>query len=76
MTELLDRALEAVRALPPAVQDEIAGIVLQLVGADDEPPVLLTAEEEGAIGASKAAATRGEFATDEQVRATWSKHGL
>lgn len=24
----------------------------------------------------KAAATRGEFATDEQVRAVWAKHGL
>ena len=25
---------------------------------------------------AKAAAARGEFATDEQVRAVWAKHGL
>jgi hypothetical protein len=76
MTKLLERALEAARALPPDAQDEIAGIVLQLVGADNGPPVSLTAEEEGAVAASKAAAARGEFATDEQVRAAWAKHGL
>jgi len=29
-----------------------------------------------AIGRSKAAGSRGEFATDEQVRAVWAKHGL
>jgi len=38
--------------------------------------VPLTAEEQAAIAESKAAAGRGEFATDEQVRATWAKHGL
>jgi predicted transcriptional regulator len=51
-------------------------VVLRLTGADDEPPVPLTPEEQAAITASKAAAARGEFATDEQVRAVWAKHGL
>jgi len=50
--------------------------VLRLTGADDEPPAALTPEEQAAIAASKAAAARGEFATDEQVRAVWAKHGL
>ena len=76
ITKLLDRALEAVRSLPPATQDDIAHVVLRLTGADDEPPVPLTPEEQAAIAASKAAAARGEFATDEQVRAVWAKHGL
>ena len=76
MTELLDRALEAARALPPAAQDDIARIVLRLAGADDGQPVPLTSEEQAAIGVSKAAAARGEFATEEQVRAVWAKHGL
>jgi hypothetical protein len=40
------------------------------------PPVALTPEERAAIAASKAAAARGEFATDEQVRTVWAKHGL
>ena len=76
MTKLLDRALEAARSLPPAAQDDIARIVLRLAGADDETPVPLTPEEEAAIAVSKAAAARGEFATDEQVRSAWAKHGL
>jgi hypothetical protein len=76
MTKLLDQALEAARNLPPEAQDDIARVVLQLAGAEDETPVPLTPEEHAAIRASKAAAARGEFATDEQVRAVWAKHGL
>jgi hypothetical protein len=76
MTKLLDKALAAARSLPPDEQDNIAHVVLRLAGADDEPPVPLTPEEQAAIAASKAAATRDEFATDEQVRAVWAKHGL
>jgi hypothetical protein len=77
MTKLLDTALKAARSLPPDAQDEIARIVLGLVGNDDEtPPVTLTPEERTAIATSKAAAARGEFATDEQVREVWAKHRL
>ena len=76
MTKLLDQALEAARNLPADVQDDIARVVLRLTGADDETPVPLTPEEQTAISASKAAAARGEIATDEQVRAVWAKHGL
>jgi len=75
-TKLPDDALEAARSLPPEMQDTIARVVLRLVGTDDEAPVALSAGERTAIAASKAAATRGEFATDDQVRATWTKHGL
>ena len=64
------------RNLLPDEQDNIAHVVLRLTGADDEPPVPLTPEEQAAIAASKAAAARGEFASDEQVRAVWAKHGL
>ena len=76
MTKLLDKALDIARGLPPAAQDDIARVVLRLAGADDEAPVPLAPEEEAAIAASKTAAARGEFATDEQVRAVWAKHGL
>ena len=75
MTKLLDRAVEAARNLPPEAQDDIAYVVLRL-GADDELSLPLTPEEQDPINALKAAAARGEFATDEQVRAVWSKHGL
>jgi hypothetical protein len=76
MTKLLEQALEAARGLPPNAQDDIARIVLRLVGTDDEPLVTLSPEERTAIAISQEAAARGEFATDEQVRAVWSKHGL
>ena len=76
MTKLLDRAFEAARNLPPEARDDIARAVLRLAGADDEPPVTLPPDEEAAIARPKAAAARGEFASDEQVRAVWAKHGL
>ena len=76
MTKLLDQALEAVRNLSPDEQNDIARFVLRLTGTDEEPPVPLMPDEQAAIAASKAAAARGEFATDEQVRAVWAKHGL
>jgi hypothetical protein len=77
MTKLLDQALEAARSLSPEAQDDIARVVFRLAGRDDEaPPVALSPEERAAVVASKAAAARGEFATDEQVRAVWSKQGL
>jgi predicted transcriptional regulator len=75
MTKLLDKALEAVRRLPPSSQDEIAHAMLTLAGDEGEPeaidPAHLPAVLEGL-----AQAKRGEFATDEQVRAVWAKHGL
>jgi hypothetical protein len=76
MTKLMDQALEAVRDLPPDVQDDIARVVLQLAGRDESFAMALSPEERTAISRSKAAAARGEFATDEQVRSVWAKHGL
>jgi hypothetical protein len=65
MTKLLDDALEAARNLPADAQDSIiARVVLRLAGNDDEAPAPLSADERAAIAASKAAATRGEFASD------------
>jgi hypothetical protein len=75
MTKLLDQALEAVRNLPAEMQDDIARLVLQLA-RDEAAPVMLSPEEREAISVSRAAVERGEFATDEQVRAVWAKHGL
>jgi hypothetical protein len=80
MTRLLEKALEAVRRLSADEQDEIARTILALVGTkdgdDDGEPVPLTPDERAAIARSKAAAARGEFATDAEVRAVWAKHGL
>ena len=76
MTTLLDKAVEAVRRLPSEDQDDIARAMIQLAGSDLAPPVVLSAEEREVIARSKTAADRGEYATDEQVRAVWAKHGL
>jgi hypothetical protein len=74
MTKLLDRAIEAARRLPPDEQDAVAQTIMQL--ASEGAPVPLSQEERDAIARSKAAAARGEFASDDDVRAVWTKHGL
>ena len=73
MTKLLEHAVETVRGLPPEVQDELARILLQLAGKD-QPVVQLSVAEEASLAESLAQADRGEFATDEQVRAIWAKY--
>lgn len=75
MTKLFEQALEAARKLPPAMQDDMARVMLLFAG-NEQPVVQLTPEEDAALAQSEAAAARGEFATDEEVRAVWSKHGL
>ena len=75
MTRLLEQAVATARILPEAQQDELACIILQLTGAD-QSPVLLMPEEESALDESLAEAEGGVFATDEDVRAVWAKHGL
>jgi hypothetical protein len=76
MTDRLDQAVAAVRRLDPATQDEIARTILMLAGDEDAATVILTPEDEAAIALSRAQTARGEFASDEEVRAVWAKHGL
>ncbi|CAO4183948.1 Addiction module protein [Methylorubrum populi] len=75
MTELLDKAITAVRNLPPEAQDAIARMVLSYAGKE-QPIYRFPPEEEAELDESEAAAARGDFATDEEVRAIWAKHGL
>lgn len=75
MTELLEQAVETVRGLSEDVQDELARILLQLAGRD-QPVVQLSAADEASFEESLTQADRGEFATDEQVRAIWAKYHL
>jgi len=74
MTKLLEKAFAAVSALPDDEQDEVARVMLDLAG-DDQGPYILTPEEEADLDASIAEAGRGAFATDEEIRAIWAKHG-
>jgi hypothetical protein len=75
MTKLLEQAVETVRGLPPETQDELARMLLQLAG-EAQPLLQLSPEEEASLDESLAQADRGEFATDEQVRAIWAKRNL
>jgi hypothetical protein len=73
MTKLLDRAIEAAKELPAEMQDEIARIMLRLVGKD-EPVHQLTPEEEASFAKSLDQVARRKFAPTEQVQAIWSKY--
>ena len=75
MTDLLERAVAAARDLPPDLQDEIARLMLSLAG-EAQPVVELTDAEERSLLVSREQAARGEFASDEDVRAVWAKVGL
>ncbi|MGO9007366.1 MAG: hypothetical protein ACLQIQ_21995 [Beijerinckiaceae bacterium] len=74
MTRLLEQAVAKVSVLPDDLQDELARILLQLAGVE-QPPIQLTPEEEADLDASLADAERGEFATDDEIRAIWAKYG-
>jgi predicted transcriptional regulator len=76
MSKLLEDAISAVRRLPPSMQDEIARAMLVLAGNEDDEVYILTPEERAAIAESEAEVERGEFASDEEVRAVWAKFGL
>lgn len=75
MTKLLDKALESARRLPPAMQDDLARLILSFAGEEGRL-VILTPDEDEALARSETAAARREFATDAEVRRVWAKHGL
>lgn len=75
MTKLLELAVETVRTLPPDTQDDLARLLLQLVG-QEQATIVIGPAEAASLAESLAQASRAEFATDEQVRSVWAKHGL
>jgi predicted transcriptional regulator len=72
MTKLLEKALEAVRQLPPASQDEIARAMLRLA-AGEEVPEPIDAADLAAVLEGLAQARRGEFATDAEIEAAFRR---
>lgn len=72
MTKLLERAADSVRALPPEVQDELARLLLQVAG-EEQPVIRLTPGERADLAEADAEISRGEFATDEQMRSILAK---
>jgi hypothetical protein len=72
MTKLLDRALEAVRLLPPEEQNEIAHAMLALAGNESEPEPVDPAHLPDVLE-SLALARRRQFATDAEVEAAFRR---
>jgi DNA-binding TFAR19-related protein (PDSD5 family) len=72
MTKLLERALEAVRRLPPENQDEIARAMLLLASSGDAPEEI-DAAHLPAVLEGLAQAKRREFASDAEVEAAFRR---
>ena len=70
MSDLLDHAVDVVRALPPAEQDEIARAMLALATSDGDPGVIDPAHLPAVLEAL-AQVRRGERATPEQIEAAF-----
>ena len=75
MTEPLEPAIACIPTLPEAIHDDRPAMLLLFAGEADGPVFQLTPEEEADLAASDAEVSRGEFATDEQIRAVWAKQG-
>ncbi len=68
MTELLERAVEILRGLPPETQDSLARTLLQWT-ENDPSIVWLTPGEDEASRASSVEPELREFASDNEIRA-------
>ena len=72
MTKLLEQAIEAVRRLPAASQEDIARAIFSLAGSEVEPepvhPAHLSAVLEG-----RGQAERREFASENEVEAAFRR---
>lgn len=73
MTKLLDEAIQKIRALPEAEQDEAAEMLLALASKLAEP-ICLDDETRDAVREGQAQARRGEFASDEEMTAFFKRH--
>jgi hypothetical protein len=72
MTKLLEKALEAVRRLPPDSQDEIALAMLTLSGHEGEPEQI-DAAHLPAVLEGLSHAERRHFATGAEVEAAFRR---
>ena len=74
MTKLLEKAIEAVRELPPAEQDAIAHTMLGLASLEnDEPPEDIDPADLPSVLEGLADAQAGRFATPEEVEAAFRR---
>jgi hypothetical protein len=72
MTKLLEKALEAVRRLPPDSQDEIARAMLTLAGDEAEPEPIDPAHLPDVLEGLAQAKCR-QFASDAEIEAAFRR---
>jgi len=75
MTRLLEEGIEAVRGLPADRQDMAGELLLGLAGVV-QPGYQLAPEQIADLKIAIAQADRGEFETEDGLRAVWAKFGL
>ncbi len=75
MTKLLDQAIEKVRKLSEADQDDTAEMLLWAIETQ-RGSMPLDDETASAIDEGLADARRGDFAPEAEVAALWKRHGL
>jgi hypothetical protein len=75
MTKMLEEAINKVRELPDAEQDEAAELLL-LVAAKGGGLVRLDEETRAAIREGREQARRGEFVSDNDMTAFFERHGI
>jgi hypothetical protein len=73
MTKLLEKALEALRRLPPDSQDEIARTILHLAAGDEGEPEEIDPAHLADVLESLAQAKRRQFASDAEVEAAFRR---
>ena len=71
MTKLLEKGIEAVRALPADRQDMAGELLLSL--AKSGAQYRLTAEQLEDVKLAVAEADRGEFASEQEMAEAWKK---
>ncbi len=74
MTKLLETALEAVRSLPPAEQDDIARAMLNLAGHEAELEDIDLAHV-SAVLEGLAQAKNGQLADEKEIEAAFRRFG-
>jgi len=75
MKKRLEKAIEKIRELSEADQDEAADMLL-LVAARNTEPIRLDDDTREAISEGRAQARRGEFVSDDDMAAFFKRHGL
>jgi hypothetical protein len=73
MTTLIDQAVDAIKKLPPDIQDDLARLMLNLAIHTPEP---LTPETIAALSEADAQIAQGERVSPETMHAFWQSQGL